>query len=106
MPVHIPALQVCPIAQTRPHAPQLLLSVCVFTQVPEQLVCPALHIIVEGRHVPAVHVCPAGQTLPQAPQLLTSVWVLTQRPPHSVSAPVHIGAAHVPIVQTKPAAHA
>jgi len=35
-----PAVQVWPLAQTRPHMPQLALLVCVLTQVPMQSVWP------------------------------------------------------------------
>jgi len=37
---HTPAEQVCPLGQTVPHAPQLLLSVVVVTHAPPQVVWP------------------------------------------------------------------
>jgi len=37
---HAPALQPWPAPQTFPHAPQLLLSVCVSVQVPLHFTCP------------------------------------------------------------------
>jgi hypothetical protein len=45
-----------PAAQTWPQVPQLPLSVCSFTQTPEQLVRPAWH---ESWHVPEEHTWPA-----------------------------------------------
>lgn len=40
--VQAPAVQVCPLPQAMPQAPQLAASVCKFLQVPEQLVWPAM----------------------------------------------------------------
>ena len=56
-----------------PHLPQLLESVFVFTQAPQQ------------------QVVPDGQTLPQLPQLLGSLLVFTQVPPQFVSPDAQIG---------------
>jgi len=63
MHTHIPFVHLQPgPEQTAPQAPQLLLSLFVFTQVPlQQLV-------------------PLWQTVPQAAQLLGSVFVFTQAP--------------------------
>lgn len=71
----MPALQVCPIAHTRPHIPQLFRSVCVFTHTEgiPQAVCPEGHT-----QRPAEQLCPVGHALPQAPQFALSICVLTQ----------------------------
>lgn len=44
----VPAVQVCPVVQTVPQAPQLLLSVCGLTQTPLQVIFGALQAIVTG----------------------------------------------------------
>jgi hypothetical protein len=46
---HVPALQVPPGPQAWPQVPQLFTSVCVFTQVPLQLVWPDGQVVA---HVP------------------------------------------------------
>ena len=62
-----------------PQAPQLALSVCVFTQTAAM---PApQEVWPEGHwHAPATQVRPAPHALPQAPQLALSVCVSTQLP--------------------------
>ena len=65
------------VLQTRPQEPQLLLSVCVFTQTPEQFVSPDWQLTA---HVPPLQTWPEAQTRPQAPQLAMSLCVLTQAP--------------------------
>jgi hypothetical protein len=75
------------------HAPQWFASVCSFTHVPPQLVCPVGHW-----HIPATHIAPIAQTLPHVPQLVRSVCRLMQSPPHMLE-PVgheHTPDAHVP----------
>ena len=47
-----PLVQVAPVGQAVPHAPQLAESVAVFTQRPLQRVSPAAHT---ERQTPAVH---------------------------------------------------
>ncbi len=57
-----------------PHPPQLLLSVCVLTQLP-------LHSVpLEQAQLPELQNCPAGQALPQPPQLAPSLCGSTQVP--------------------------
>ena len=87
-----PDVQVVPVAQVVPHAPQLALSVLVLTQRPLQSVCPLGHW-----QRPAVQVVPEGQTVPQVPQFDPSVWRFTQRPLQRV---VPLGHWHVPPVHT------
>jgi hypothetical protein len=57
----------------------LLLFVCVFTQVPLQLVYGTAQDAVQ---FPLEQTCPDAQITPQAPQLLLSVWVFVQTPLH------------------------
>ena len=54
VPVHVPAVQVWPVAQVRPQAPQLAELVCVSTHTPEHDVCPIGQV--DMRHVPAAQV--------------------------------------------------
>ncbi len=66
------------VAQTRPHAPQLLVEVWVFTSqpldaLPSQFAKPVLQVVTA--HAPAAQPLVAllsAQTAPHAPQLLTS----------------------------------
>jgi hypothetical protein len=78
---HAPLTQFCPEGQTLLHAPQCAVLVCVFTHIPEQLVCPMGHP--PPMHMPAVHVCPVAQATPQPPQfvvlLVRSTHVPAQR---------------------------
>lgn len=53
VPEHMPPMQVWPIAQVRPHIPQLAASVMVLTQVLPQSVCPEGQDII--RQVPLMH---------------------------------------------------
>ena len=69
-----------------PHTPQLLRSVSVSRQVPEQLVSPVLHDTV---HMPREQTCPEGHARAQAPQLLLSVWRSRHTPEHSLVPTVH-----------------
>jgi hypothetical protein len=70
---HTPALQLCPMGQALAQRPQLLASVCTFTQRPEQVVVPAGHA-----HAPAVQRWPFMHAVPQRPQLELSVMRFTQ----------------------------
>ncbi len=80
-----PVVQVAPVGHARPQAPQLVLLVCVFTQVPPQSVWP-----VGQPQRPAVQVWPPPQRTPQAPQLRLFVCRSMQAapppppPPHAV----------------------
>jgi len=81
----MPLRQVCPAAQTLPHAPQLFASDVVSTHVPLHFVSVAPvwgfvgHELDPDTHLPAEQVSPAAalQTLPHAPQLFASVCVFT-----------------------------
>ena len=73
-----PAVQVCPPVQALPQAPQLVASVCVFTQAPPQSVVP-----VAQAQAPAVQTRPIGQAVPQVPQFAASVWRFTQVRPQT-----------------------
>jgi hypothetical protein len=77
-----PATQFGPLMpQTLPHAPQLLVSVCVSMHAPPQQLEPEGHAapVLPQEHTPETQISSPGQTLPTVPQLLRSVCVLTQR---------------------------
>ena len=87
--MHCPLLHVAEppegAEQVAPQDPQLFISLCVFTQLPLQLVSP------EGQlceHVPEVQEATippdAVHTFPHFPQLLTSPCVSTQAPLQAV----------------------
>ena len=78
----------------RPHAPQLVLLVCVFTQAPPQAIWP-----VGQAQAPMVQVAPVAQLRPHAPQLVLLVCVFTQLPPQFVR-PVAQVVPQVPALQT------
>ena len=63
----LPDAQTWPLPHACPQEPQLLVLVCVFTQVLSQIVFEQLV------HWPAEQYWPVAQTLPHVPQLLTSV---------------------------------
>lgn len=65
----------------RPHAPQLKLSVFVFTHEPPQ------SVPLEHTHDPPAQYRPPGQTRPHAPQFALSLFVSTQVPPHRTRPP-------------------
>jgi hypothetical protein len=73
--VQLPALQVLPAGQRRPHPPQLVLLVAVSTQLGPHRLWPAAQA-----QLPAVQVVPAPQIRPQAPQLLLFVARSRQTP--------------------------
>jgi hypothetical protein len=66
-----------PAAQTRPHSPQFVLSVCSERHVPLQFVRPAPH---ETLHAPAEQTVPDGHTIAHAPQFELSVCRFTHTP--------------------------
>lgn len=88
-----------------PHAPQLLGSVWVLTQVPLQHVWPAEQGGLQTFwQVPFTQVFwPGGQTVPHDPQLVASLCRLTQPPEQEVKPLAH---EHVPLLQTMLAPHA
>jgi hypothetical protein len=89
--VQLPALQVSPVAQALPHAPQLALLVLVSRHVPLHDVWPEGHA-----HLPPAHVWPPVHAVLQAPQSSLLVWVSTQAAPHVVWP---VGQPHLPAVQ-------
>ena len=82
---HTPVIQVgCAFtapSQTVPHVPQFEGSVCVSTQLPEQLSAPFGH---DMPQLPFEHTRPAPQAVSQLPQCAPSVCVSTHSVPHSV----------------------
>jgi hypothetical protein len=75
----LPAEQTWFVPHTRPHAPQLLPSVCASTQAPLQKVPPLGHA-----QPVAPHACPPEHTVPHAPQFWLSVAVFVHCVPHNV----------------------
>jgi hypothetical protein len=71
----VPAEQVCPDEQVRPHTPQFTASFWRFTQLPLQSVSP----LEQAREqAPPLQIWSAVQTFPQRPQLAGSVLVSVQ----------------------------
>ena len=79
-----PFWQVDGATQVVPQLPQLVLLVCVSTQLPAQLVKGATHT-----QPPATHVRVPPQVSPQNPQFALLVRRLTQFAPQSVSPERH-----------------
>ncbi len=109
---HDPARQMSPVAQVRPHDPQLVASVLVlvshpFDAVRSQSAKPLAHA--PTTHTPEAHACVAtlvsAHTRPHDPQLFGSKLVDVQLPEHSVRPAPHV-AVQVPAVHTRPAPHA
>jgi hypothetical protein len=106
-----PLLQVLPVGQTLPHAPQLFTSVSPsrshpFAALPSQFRKPALHakLHVELAQI-ADALARAGHTVPHPPQLLGSNAVLVHIAPHELS-PLPQLIWHDPAEQTRPAPQA
>ena len=95
---HVPAEHRVPVAQARPHMPQLRLSLRTFTQAPEQSTVPDAH-----EHTPAAQACPPEQARPHPPQLALSLWRFTHIPAHSVCPEGH---THAPVTHDCPPVHA
>jgi hypothetical protein len=82
--VHVPLEQTLPPVHTVPQPPQLLLSVCLLTQLLPQRARPVPQLAVQTPLTQAM-LPPAGavgQMLAHVPQLLASFEVLTQAPLH------------------------
>ncbi len=89
--MHVPAMQVSPVEQRRPHAPQCVVLVCVSTQPPEQHADAPVHAaVVPQRHMPIAHASAA------APQSRPHI-------PHSVRDMLR--SMHAPSQQVRPAPH-
>ncbi len=72
---HTPAAQAVPAPQTRPQAPQLLLSAWRLTQLAPHAVWPEGHA-----QEPPLHSCPGRHAWPQTPQLFGSKFVGVSQP--------------------------
>ena len=85
----MPIVQVVPFGQTRPHMPQLVFDVCVFTHCvpppppPAQRTCPVGQAI-EVWQLPLMHTCVAVQARPHMPQLMLLTFVFTHTPPQRI----------------------
>ena len=86
--------------QTRPHAPQLALSVVVSTHCPLHGVNPLTQ---PAAQAPPAQTWDAPQTWAQVPQLWASTVVSVQAPPQAVWP---VGHAHAPPTHNAPAPHA
>jgi hypothetical protein len=81
--------------------PQLVPSICVFTQAAPHLSRPTGQ---ERTHADPTHFSPAPQTLPHVPQFRLSLVVSLQVPLQVANEPQVV--VHTPALQTWPAAHA
>jgi hypothetical protein len=100
-------VQLWPIPQTVPQAPQLELSELRSAQLPPAHIIWPLGQVVAQR--PAEQVCGATQALPQRPQCLPSLCTLTHTTPAPVVQAVCPAAQverQAPAVQAIPAGHA
>jgi len=77
--LQLPFTQIWFAAHIVPQAPQLLVSIFVFTQAPPQRVS-----VIWQAHMPAVQREPPPQTIPQPPQFVGLVCVSTHWPLHAV----------------------
>ena len=101
---HAPFAQLPPMAHCWLHAPQLRLSLVVFTHEPLHVVSAAppsvaVHVVV---HVPLLHTWPAAHAMPQPPQFCGSLAIAVQAPPLHGTPP--LAQAHVPAVHCLPEA--
>jgi len=62
-----PAVQLCPVAQALPHAPQSAVP-AKSTQAPLHSVCGAVHVLLAAWHTPSAQICPVAQAFVQLPQ--------------------------------------
>ena len=98
--MHAPDEQICPLAQTLPHEPQLNVSVCRLTHAPPQFVWPDGQPAVV--QVPLAQTCPEAHTWPHDPQLFGSDCALAHTPPQNTWPDTQ---AHAPFTQTCPPEH-
>ncbi|HEY7033529.1 MAG TPA: hypothetical protein VH482_19490 [Thermomicrobiales bacterium] len=80
-----PLAQLVPPKQAVPQAPQLALSLAVFTHWPAQRVCP-----LGQAHTPLAQLVPPPQIVPQVPQLFASERTSMQ-PPSQATVPTGHG---------------
>jgi hypothetical protein len=102
---HLLLEQMVPPVQATPQAPQLLASVCVFTQAPVHAVRSSLPHMVA--HAPVEHTWLVPHAVVHVPQCWGSLWVFVQTPLQRTPplGHVHVPLAHVwPPVQTTPQA--
>jgi len=99
-----PAVQLWPLAQTLPQAPQLLGSLVVLEQAPLHRTCPVGQLPPPEAQIPLIQTSPDGQTWPHAPQLFGSLVVLVQVPLHRTCPVGQLPplVAQTPLVQTSP----
>ena len=95
---HSPATQTAPPLHARPHPPQLVLSVCVSTQLPAHAVVVAGQLAI---HSDAPHTSPVAHIVMHAPQLSGSSVRSKQTPAQSVVPFVH---SHMPAWHSLPPA--
>lgn len=91
----MPATQLCPAVQTRPHAPQFALSLAVVTQRPPHSNCPGGHT-----HAAPTQLCPVAHARAHAPQCIALVLRLTSQPSTTAALQSAKPGAQVPIPQT------
>lgn len=92
--LHLPPLQMSPMAHGMPQPPQLFGSVLVSTHLSVQQVSEIGHGMVHpvaGWHLLATHVSVAAQAMPQPPQLVGSLVVSVQPALQHASEPLHGG---------------
>lgn len=92
-----PEVQVCPVAQRVPQAPQLVVSVVVSTHAVPHMVRGDAQVL-PPKQSPIEQVCPVAQRLLQKPQLLTSLMTSIHDAPHIIrgSAQTGVGGVHTP----------
>jgi hypothetical protein len=95
-------VQVSPLSQALPQAPQLAASLLWSTQRFPHKVVPPLQT---RPQVPAEQTSSVAHALPQAPQFAGSFLVVTQSVPHSEVPPEHT-TTQAPLTQLMPASHA
>ncbi len=78
-----PPMQALSTQHTRPHAPQWLASVAVFTHAVPQQVRPSVQVAQAAVQRPPMQSRPAGQALSHPPQCARSVEGSTQKPQRS-----------------------
>jgi hypothetical protein len=94
-----PFVQVWPLEQAWPQAPQFAMLVLVSTQAEPHSICPAT----EQPHAPALHAAPAGQVMLQPPQFSGSFpLVVAQLPFEHAVAPLAQLVAQAPALHTCP----
>ena len=96
-----PEVHTVPPAQTMPHDPQLLLSVCRFAHMPDaaQYTVGDTHTVLQ---VPPEHAVPGPHTVPHAPQLVLLVLSVVSHPLVRMPSQFPKPAAQLPIPHVPP----